>query len=64
MAVAGSTWCGAQFKIKPCSMLCALAVYEIQQGCYWCCKGGEFYENCIKPFEDILAQMGDACQLD
>ena len=60
-AVLGGSWCGKVFSRLRCQALCALAVYELQQGCYWCCEGGGFYKRCIKPFEDILAQIGEGC---
>jgi hypothetical protein len=59
--IAGGTWCGRVFKSGRCQGFCALVVYELQQGCYWCCEGGKFYKTCVKPFEDILAQMGQGC---
>lgn len=61
MAVAGGVWCGAKFKTGRCQAACALAVNEIRNGCHWCCKDGGFYDNCIKPFADILAMMGNVC---
>ena len=53
MAIVGAGWCGKVFKTLKCQTACGWAVYEIQQGCYWCCEGEGFYKRCIKPFEDI-----------
>lgn len=59
--VAGGTYCGRVFKSGWCQSFCAVAVYELQKGCYWCCENGDFYKRCVKPFENILAQMGEGC---
>jgi hypothetical protein len=61
MAIGGAAWCSKSFKKTWCQVACATAVYEIQQGCYWCCSGGNFYQKCVKPFEDIVSQMGNVC---
>ncbi len=60
-AVGAGTWCGKVFKSGRCQAICAVTVYELQQGCYWCCEDGNFYKKCVKPFENILAQMGQTC---
>lgn len=60
-AVAGSAWCAKMFKRTWCQIACATAVYELQQACHWCCAEGNAYKKCIKPFEDILAAMGNVC---
>lgn len=61
MAIAGAGWCGKVFKILKCQTACGWAVYEIQQGCYWCCEGKGFYKRCIKPFEDIGKYIQAPC---
>jgi tetratricopeptide (TPR) repeat protein len=61
MAVAGASWCAKVFKTLKCQTACALAVYQIQQGCYWCCEGEGFYKRCIKPFEDIGKYIQAPC---
>lgn len=60
-SVAGAAWCTKVFKSYRCQAACAVALLELQRGCYWCCEGGSFYKKCIKPFEDILAYMGNGC---
>lgn len=60
-AIAGATWCGKVFKTWTCQTACGIAVYNIQQGCNWCCEGDGFYKRCVKPFEDILSRMGEGC---
>ena len=60
-ALVGWTWCGSIFRTKQCQAACALAVNQINNGCYWCCARGEFYRNCIAPFSDIIAYMGRGC---
>lgn len=61
MAIAGAGWCGKSFKKLLCQTACGWAVYEIQQGCYWCCEGDGFYKRCVKPFEDIGRYMKTPC---
>lgn len=61
MAIGGAGWCAKYFKSAWCQVACTTAVYEIQQGCYWCCETGNFYRKCVKPFEDIVGQMGNVC---
>lgn len=61
MAIAGAGWCGKTFKTLKCQTACGWAVYEIQQGCYWCCDGEGFYKRCIKPFEDIGKYIQAPC---
>jgi hypothetical protein len=61
MAIAGAGWCGKVFKTLKCQTACGLAVYQIQQGCFWCCEGEGFYKRCIKPFEDISKYIKEPC---
>jgi hypothetical protein len=61
MAIAGAGWCGKVFKRLDCQTACGWAVYEIQQGCYWCCDGEGFYKRCIKPFENIADYIQAPC---
>lgn len=61
MAIASSAWCGKVFKDIRCQAACAIAVYELQQGCYWCCNGEGFYKKCIKPFENICQYIKEPC---
>jgi len=60
-AIAAGAWCNKVFKSLPCQTGCLLAVYGLQQGCYWCCSDGAFYEKCMAPFADILGAMGNIC---
>lgn len=57
LALAGKTWCGKAFKRWDCQTGCLYAVEVIKDICHWCCKGGNFYKKCVKPFEDIAAYM-------
>lgn len=61
MAIAGATWCSKVFKRLDCQSACAIAVYQIQKGCYWCCDGEGFYKRCIKPFENIADYIKAPC---
>lgn len=60
-SLAGFTWCGLNFRTKGCQVACIGAVELLKDGCNWCCNNKGFYQNCIKPFEDILAAMGNQC---
>lgn len=60
-ALAGTAWCMKVFKKWHCQTGCVFAVDLIKDGCYWCCKDGNFYQRCIKPFEDILSRMATPC---
>lgn len=62
MAIAGTGWCGKVFKTLKCQIPCAWAVYEIQQGCHWCCDGDGFYKRCVQPFENIGKYIHDPCE--
>lgn len=59
--LAAQTFCAQTFKKYRCQVACLLAIDSLKDGCYWCCKTGDFYETCVKPFEDILAYMGKGC---
>lgn len=61
MAIAGAAWCGKTYNGLICQSACGWAVYEIQQGCYWCCDGEGFYRRCIKPFEEIAKYIQAPC---
>jgi hypothetical protein len=60
-ANAGHTYCAKTFKTNKCVAACCAAVDYIKKKCYWCCAGGEFYNNCIKPFEFILDYIKEPC---
>lgn len=61
-AIAGSAWCAKIFKRYDCQVGCLSAVELIKRHiCYPCCRSRNFYETCVKPFEDILAHMGNRC---
>lgn len=61
-AASGQAWCGTGFSHNyPCLMLCAATVELLRQRCHTCCSSGNFYQNCLKPFEDILGAMGKGC---
>lgn len=60
-ALAGVAWCAKVFKAWHCQTGCIFAVDLIKDGCHWCCSGGNFYQKCIKPFEDIVSYMGQPC---
>jgi tetratricopeptide (TPR) repeat protein len=49
--------CANKFKLIKCQWLCIEVVEIVKSGCYWCCEGDGFYRNCVKPFEDFLAQV-------
>lgn len=61
MQVAGNIFCARTFKFFRCQALCIATVELIKDGCYWCCSGGSFYKDCVKPFEDIVSKMGEGC---
>ncbi len=55
--LSGMAWCSKVFKRWDCQTACFFAVDVIKDVCYWCCKGGNLYKKCIKPFEDIVSYM-------
>lgn len=55
------SWCATHFQKLGCQHACKETVNHLKMGCYWCCDGGGFYENCYKPFEDIVARMARPC---
>jgi len=57
MAIAGNVFCTGVFKTFKCQASCIAAVEFIRDGCDECCNNGDFYNNCIKQFEDILGKM-------
>jgi tetratricopeptide (TPR) repeat protein len=62
MAIAGDGWCGATFRTPSCIAACCMAVEFIKKKlCYRCCANGEFYKNCVKPFEKILDYIKEPC---
>lgn len=56
-----TAWCGKAFKSAPCYAACLGAVYLVQQGCYWCCEGGNYYEKCVKPFGHVTDYIKEPC---
>lgn len=63
IAVASGAWCARTFAFRPeCTAACLLAVELLREGCEWCCAEGNFYERCVKPFEDIGAHMVGPCK--
>lgn len=58
---AGHAYCARTFKTGKCVAACCAAVDYIRKKCYWCCAGGEFYKNCIEPFEFILDYIKEPC---
>ncbi len=63
-AFLGNTWCSTSFKDVKCQALCLVTVELLKDGCYLCCRGGDFYSNCVQPFKDILNAMGGKCNPD
>lgn len=61
-ALAGMAWCAKVFKRWDCQTGYIFAVDLIKDGCYWCCGNGNFYQRCIKPFEDIVKYMPQPCE--
>lgn len=59
--IVGTAWCSKVFKAPHCQAACYAAVYVIQQGCYWCCEGGNIYKKCLKPFERIVDYIQAPC---
>ncbi len=57
----GISYCAQVFKTKHCQFACLAAVDLLKDGCYHCCRDGDFYGTCIKPFEDILGAMNHRC---
>lgn len=64
IGLAAMAWCSKTFKKFYCQVCCQVAVYELADGCYWCCEDGDFYGKCIKPFNDILSYMSPGCEPD
>lgn len=60
-ALGGMAWCAKVFKRWDCQTGCLFAVDLIKDGCYWCCNGGNIYQKCVKPFEDIVSHIGQPC---
>lgn len=58
---AGINFCNHKFKNFGCNSFCQATCETLLTGCHWCCKGNGFYQNCIKPFEDIVGAMGGVC---
>jgi len=61
MSFMGTLWCSRRFKSGPCSDLCLGTVKTLEDLCYRCCANGDFYGDCIKPFENILQHIGNMC---
>ena len=61
IGIAAMAWCTKVFKNFYCQIGCQTAVFELTDGCYWCCEDGDFYGKCIKPFNEILAYMSPGC---
>lgn len=57
-SVVAACWCGKTFKEWRCQAACVLATQLIKEGCNLCCDGGRFWQNCVKPFEDVAGKMG------
>lgn len=53
--------CPVWFKSVKCRGICVAIVEGLRDTCHWCCGNNGFYENCIKPFEDVVGQMGNIC---
>lgn len=53
VALTGQAWCSNAFKKFTCQMMCLGVVDYLREKCYNCCNSGDFYKNCVKPFEDI-----------
>lgn len=60
-ATACTLMCPKWFKFFRCQAICVAVVEALKDGCYWCCGGHGFYENCIKPFEDVVGKVGNGC---
>jgi tetratricopeptide (TPR) repeat protein len=56
-SVMGGTFCGSTFKSAKCQLMCAGAVQLLTEGCQSCCADGDYYQNCVEPFNDILGKM-------
>jgi hypothetical protein len=54
-------WCGKTFKRPDCQWLCLFTVEALKEGCYWCCRNGNFYQDCTEPFANIFDAMEDMC---
>lgn len=59
--VAAEIFCAGTFKKIKCQAACIAVIEFLKDGCYKCCKRGEFYEDCIEPFGDIVGKMGNVC---
>lgn len=61
-ALGWTALCVKYFKRWECQTSCIYAVDFVKDGCYWCCSEGDFYEKCIKPFDDVLKYMRQPCE--
>ena len=60
-----NVWCGKAFsQSAPCQFVCLQVVKNLAGICNKCCANGNFYGNCVKVFEDILAHIGNNCNPD
>lgn len=57
-SVVAACWCGKTFREWRCQAACLLATQLIKEVCNTCCDGAGFWENCVKPFEDVAWKMG------
>jgi hypothetical protein len=57
-------YCNHKFGNFACLLVCQQIVKGLKNGCYWCCQGKGFYQNCVEPFKDILQYMGENCNPD
>lgn len=61
MSVTYQMWCENTFSSNYCKAICLSIVYGLTETCHYCCAEGNFYQQCIQPFEHILQKIGNRC---
>lgn len=55
---ATAAWCAKTFKAIKWVTACVTTAEGIKEKCHECCQNGEFYKNCIQPYDKIIDEMG------
>lgn len=54
-------FCTSKFKNWRCQAACVSVVEAMSDACYWCCAQGDFYERCLKHFDNLVQRIGQGC---
>lgn len=54
-------FCQSAMKTMFCQGACIAVVEMMADACYWCCAKGNFYDRCLKCFDDLLKRIGEGC---